>query len=106
MSIDPKGRGTGVLGAGMTLTVTVLIFSYGGDQLDRWLSTRPLFLVLGVLLGSVGGFIHLLRVAAPQTLPFGKSKKGLKEARSGDSVEDEPSKPDRSDLRESEDDDS
>ena len=63
-----------MLGAGMTLVVTVGVFAFGGHLVDGWLETRPLFLVLGSLLGAAGGFIHLFSVVAPGVLPFGRSR--------------------------------
>ena len=63
-----------MLGAGMTLVVTVGLFAFGGHLLDGWLETTPLFLLLGSLLGATGGFIHLFSVAAPGMLPFGRSR--------------------------------
>ena len=64
-----------VLGVGMTLAVVVALFAYGGLWLDDRLGTTPLFVLLGVLLGIVGGLIHLLRVLAPELLPFGRRPK-------------------------------
>ena len=60
------------LGAGITFAVTMVLFALGGLWVDDRLSTRPLFLLVGVALGLVGGTIHLLRVFAPGTLPFGR----------------------------------
>lgn len=62
----------GALGAGLTFAVTVASFALGGLWVDGKLGTRPLFVLVGVLLGILGGTIHLLRVVAPETLPFGK----------------------------------
>ncbi len=59
------------LGAGLTFAVTVALFALGGLWLDGKLATSPLFVLVGVLLGLVGGTIHLLRVLSPQSLPFG-----------------------------------
>ena len=59
----------------MTLAVVVGLFAYGGLWLDDRLGTRPWFLLVGVLLGVVGGFVHLLRVFAPEMLPFGRPPK-------------------------------
>jgi F0F1-type ATP synthase assembly protein I len=86
--VRPTARGTRTLGAGLTLAVTAFLFSYGGYLLDGQLGTRPLFLILGVLLGAVGGFIHLLRVVAPEMLPFGKEPK--RDRRPGDDQHDSP----------------
>jgi len=66
-----------VLGAGMTLAVTVGLFAYGGLWLDRQLGTRPWLLLLLVVCGIAGGMLHLIRVAAPDMWPFDKpAKKG------------------------------
>ena len=61
------------LGAGLTLAVTVALFAYGGLWLDRQLDTKPWFLLLLVILGIVGGMLHLIRVVAPEMWPFDKS---------------------------------
>ncbi|MEO6594999.1 MAG: AtpZ/AtpI family protein [Planctomycetota bacterium] len=66
-----------VLGAGMTLAVVVGMFAYGGLWLDDRLGSRPWFLLLGVLLGIVGGILHLLRMLAPELLPFARRRKNL-----------------------------
>lgn len=58
------------LGAGLTFAVVVALFALGGLWLDGRLGTRPLFVLVGILLGLVGGTIHLLRVVAPGSLPF------------------------------------
>jgi hypothetical protein len=60
------------LAAGLTFAVTVALFALGGLWLDGKLGTKPWFVLLGVLLGLVGGTIHLLTVLAPGTLPFGR----------------------------------
>lgn len=65
-------RGTQVLGAGLTLAVTVGLFAWAGLALDDWLATSPLFLCVLVLLGVVGGFLHLVKTVAPELLPFGR----------------------------------
>lgn len=60
------------LGAGLTFAVAMVLFALGGLWVDDRLGTRPLFLLVGVALALVGGTIHLLRVFAPGTLPFGR----------------------------------
>jgi F0F1-type ATP synthase assembly protein I len=69
---QPVPESARALAAGLTFAVTVALFAFGGHWLDGRLSTSPLFVLLGVLLGLVGGTIHLLRVLAPGSLPFGK----------------------------------
>ena len=74
-----------MLGAGMTLVGSVGLFAFGGHLLDGWLETSPLFLLLGLLLGVTGGFIHLFSVVAPGMLPFGRSRAGGPERTDGSS---------------------
>jgi F0F1-type ATP synthase assembly protein I len=72
MAVPAQERGVRYLGAGLTLVVSAAVFGIGGYALDSALLTTPLFLVIGVLVGFAGGFLHLLRVAAPELLPFGR----------------------------------
>ena len=72
-----------MVGAGLTLAATVGLFTFGGHLLDGALGTTPLFLIVGLLLGAIGGFIHLFSVAAPGALPFGRSKSGSAEGPDG-----------------------
>lgn len=60
------------IGAGMTLAVSVGLFAYGGLWLDTRFGTKPWLLLLGAGCGIVGGMLHLIRVLAPELLPFGK----------------------------------
>jgi F0F1-type ATP synthase assembly protein I len=63
------------LSAGLTFAAAVAMFALGGNWLDDRLGTQPLCILLGMLLGMVGGTLHLLRVLAPATLPFRQKKK-------------------------------
>ena len=54
------------------MAVSVGLFSYGGHLLDQKLGSSPTFLILGLAIGSIGGFLHLVYVVAPDLLPFGK----------------------------------
>lgn len=67
---------TQALGAGLTFAVTMALFALGGLWVDNRLSTQPLFLLVGVALALIGGTIHLLRLFAPGTLPFGRKPDG------------------------------
>lgn len=64
------------LGAGLTLAVSVGLFAYAGLWLDGRFGTKPWLLVLCVVCGIVGGILHLIRVLAPESWPFGKSPRG------------------------------
>jgi F0F1-type ATP synthase assembly protein I len=54
----------------MTLAAVVGLFAYIGHLLDEWTGLGPLFLLVGVALGGVGGFLHLIAVIDPTLLPF------------------------------------
>jgi F0F1-type ATP synthase assembly protein I len=41
--------------------VTILVFLYLGEWLDRKLGTAPWLLLLGVFIGAAGGFYSLYR---------------------------------------------
>jgi len=58
----------------LTFAVTIGLFGYGGYLLDSWLHTRPALLIVGVFLGGVGGFLHLVRMVAPELLPWGRKR--------------------------------
>lgn len=80
---DEKGKSLGkrlsVLGrkeasAGLTFGIVLVVFTLAGFWLDRRLSTTPVFLLVGLVLGGVGGFIHLVESVSPGTL-FKKRRK-------------------------------
>jgi F0F1-type ATP synthase assembly protein I len=54
------------LGLGTTLAVTVLAGLGGGYWLDGRLGTRPLFLLLGGVLGLAAALYHFFRAVATQ----------------------------------------
>ncbi|HUF08886.1 MAG TPA: AtpZ/AtpI family protein [Rhodothermales bacterium] len=52
-----------LLGLGWQIASTLLLFTAGGYALDRWLDTLPWFLLAGAVLGMVGIFYQILRIA-------------------------------------------
>lgn len=48
-------------GMGLQFGAAIVLFALAGHWLDGKISTTPLFLVLGVLLGFAGGTISLVR---------------------------------------------
>jgi len=76
MTVVPKQppESARALAAGLTFAVTVALFALGGLWLDGKLGTGPWFVLVGVLLGLVGGTIHLLTALAPGALPFGRRR--------------------------------
>ncbi|MBI4563703.1 MAG: AtpZ/AtpI family protein [Planctomycetes bacterium] len=47
---------------GWVLVVSIVLGYFGGSYLDRKLGTEPWFLVVGVALGTIAGFVQLWRV--------------------------------------------
>lgn len=45
---------------GITMAISIFLGYFGGDWLDRQLGTRPVFLVVGILLGVALSFKMLL----------------------------------------------
>ena len=51
-----------IIGAVMALSSSIVSCLIVGWLLDRWLGTSPWLIVVGILVGSVAGFMHLIRV--------------------------------------------
>ena len=51
---------------GVELAVTIMVGALLGYGLDRWLSTRPWLMLVGMLLGTIAGFRNLYRVLSRQ----------------------------------------
>lgn len=73
---EAQGSSTRGLSAGLTFAAVVALFTWGGLWLDEKVGTKPLFVLLGVFLGLLGGTIHMLRVLAPGQLPFVRGAAG------------------------------
>jgi F0F1-type ATP synthase assembly protein I len=72
-SPNPLSRtGSNALSAGLTLAVAVGLFAYGGLWLDERFGSTPWCLLVAVLLGFLGGLLHVIRALAPELWPFGK----------------------------------
>lgn len=46
--------------AGFTFAGTILVFGGVGYAVDHWLGLDPWMMVLGLVLGAIGGFVHLV----------------------------------------------
>ena len=61
----PVGRGFGtgyaIVGAGFQLVFSILFFLWMGSLADRAAHTRPLFLLIGLLVGLGAGFYAFWR---------------------------------------------
>ncbi len=58
-------RKTGIAyAAAFTLFASVVAFLGVGWLLDRWLGTRPWFLVAGIVVGAIAGFYEFVRITS------------------------------------------
>ncbi|MGQ0538927.1 MAG: AtpZ/AtpI family protein [Gemmatimonadaceae bacterium] len=48
-------------GIGFQLAISIVLFLYAGQWLDRRLGSEPLFLIVGVFLGATAGFYSIYR---------------------------------------------
>jgi F0F1-type ATP synthase assembly protein I len=48
-------------GAGLQFAAAILVFLFAGQWLDRRLGMKPVFTLLGVFVGAIGGFLALYR---------------------------------------------
>jgi F0F1-type ATP synthase assembly protein I len=58
-SADASSGNAGALGKGMDLALVTLVFLGLGALLDRWLGTKPLFMVVLVVLSLIGQFVRM-----------------------------------------------
>jgi F0F1-type ATP synthase assembly protein I len=65
MQENLRNSGPAVL-SGYTLISAILIFGGIGFALDRWLTSSPWFLLAGLLVGIVVGFVELARIVFRQ----------------------------------------
>ena len=69
------GAGYSIVAAGFQLALSIVLFLGAGFLLDRWLHTKPIFTVIGVLVGlGAGMYVFILRVLAES--PKRKAKGG------------------------------
>lgn len=65
--VESRGFGAGyaIVAAGFQLALAILLFLGLGILVDRWLHTRPLFTLIGTLVGlGAGMYAFILRVLA------------------------------------------
>ena len=53
------GEGYSYVGMGFSFAFAILLFGALGWLLDGWLHTRPLFFIVGALLGGFAGFMSI-----------------------------------------------
>ena len=54
-----------LFGFGWFFATVLLLGLFGGLALDNWLNTKPLFILLGILLGTIAGFYGMYRMVQP-----------------------------------------
>ncbi|MCH2102720.1 MAG: AtpZ/AtpI family protein [Planctomycetes bacterium] len=63
--LSSVARQSGAAALGMTYGATILVFVGLGWWLDERLGTSPWLLIIGLFLGSGGGFLSLLKKVPP-----------------------------------------
>jgi F0F1-type ATP synthase assembly protein I len=58
---------------GFSFVASVLLFTWLGYLFDGWLHTRPWFMVVGVFVGGIMGFVHLVKTLFDD--PAGKDER-------------------------------
>ncbi len=56
---DRPGEGYKHIGLGGTFAGAIILFTFGGLMIDRWLGLTPLFTLVGTGVGSVLGFLNV-----------------------------------------------
>lgn len=59
INADDAPGSSSALGMGMDLAITVLVFVGVGFVVDRWLGTKPIFMISLVLLAVIGQFFRM-----------------------------------------------
>jgi F0F1-type ATP synthase assembly protein I len=74
---ESRGFGTGyaIVGAGFQFAFAIVLFLGGGHLVDRWLRTRPVFTLIGLLLGLGAGFYAFMRRVVAESAA-GRARRG------------------------------
>ena len=59
----PESAAARHAGSGVEFGLTILLMALGGAGLDKWLQTKPWFMLLGLVLGLVVGMWNLYRAS-------------------------------------------
>ncbi len=68
------GAGYAIVAAGFQLAFAILLFLGAGLLVDRWLHTKPIFTVIGALVGLAAGMYAFLRRVLAESPP--RTKRG------------------------------
>ena len=58
---DPAGAPRALVGLGIEMAASIVLCMYAGYRMDRWLDTKPLWFLVGAILGMVLGFYNFFR---------------------------------------------
>jgi ATP synthase protein I len=81
-------------GIGLQFAVSIILFVFAGQWLDRRMGTGPLFLIVGAFVGAGGAFYSMYRklmasqAAQPDGVPKGAGDRDQKAGRDGDDGKD------------------
>jgi F0F1-type ATP synthase assembly protein I len=59
---DSTRKSSLMYGAVLSLVFSIISFLIVGLILDKWLNKSPLFVVIGIILGAIVGFIQFIRL--------------------------------------------
>ncbi len=62
------------INVGFQFAAAIAIGLFGGLWIDEWLSTTPLFLILGILLGIASGFYSIYKATVDQSARNGEDE--------------------------------
>lgn len=48
---------------GLSIITPILLGVFLGNQLDKWLKTQSVFTIIFIIIGSVAGFMNLIKLA-------------------------------------------
>ncbi len=70
-------------GLGWYVATCIVVGVVGGVLLDKWLGLKPLFTLLGILLGTTAAFYGLFKMIQPLITPERSGKPDEKSSNSG-----------------------
>ncbi len=82
-SIDRSSHLDSALGRGMDVAIMTLLFLGVGYLLDRWLGTKPVFMIVLVLLALIGEFVRMRYVYEAQMQALEAERAAAAHAKSG-----------------------
>ncbi len=79
--LDDSSHLDSTLGRGMDVAIITALFLGAGYLLDRWVGTKPLFMIVFVLLAVIGEFVRLRYVYDAKMQELESRRAGAAQAR-------------------------